>query len=359
METPAARHMRDAQSMGLSSERVEEYVREQLANERDERVQEREAKVKVLQLEKEVLEKKLELANMPERAGTSTGTTGKIPRLPPWQEGENIEAFFLRLDRFSLDYNWSAETKLHQLLSLLSGKALTIYHQLEEAEQASYEELKEALLKAFDLSTEECRVRFRDIRIKPHETAAQFAARIKAYFRKYWRSDGAEETVEGLLDLIYREAFMKSMPQDLVANLNQNKVKTLDEVKAKADAWFDAHGHPSKARSQPKASYQQRQQPSQKLQGVQSSGTQPEKPQTTTPRPSGKDWRCRRCQSNDHWFRRCPRWTPRAAAAGVALGNRDSPANDNPPMIEARSRKKGEAQGNPPQSRVSVGLSGQ
>ena len=357
METPASRHLKDAQDMGLSSEQAKEYVQEQLAAEREERVQEREAKNRALQLEKDILDRKLELANRPERVETQTGKTGKIPRLPPWQEGENIEAFFLRLDRFSMDYNWSAETKLHQLLSLLSGKALTIYHQLEEAEQASYEELKEALLKAFDLSTEECRTRFRDMKIKPHETAAQFAARIKAYFRKYWRSDGAKETLEGLLDLIYREAFMKSMPQDLVANLNQNKVKTLDEMKVKADAWFDAHGHPGKAKSQQKASHQRRQEPAPKLQSVQSSASQPERPQPTS-RSSGKSWRCQRCRSNNHWYNQCPKWTPRAAAAGVVLGNQDTPANNNPPMTEARSRK-GEVQRNSPHSRVSVGPSGQ
>ena len=370
MATRCAIHKKDADELGLTGEAVQAYVREQMDLERAERAEERQAKLKTLELESaerakeresqqkrleleiELAEKKLEASRL---QPTAAAFVGKVPRLPPYQEGEDIEAFFLRLDRFSIDYKWSEEAKLHQLLSVLSGKALTIYHQLEEADQATYEELKQALLKAFDLTTDECRLRFRELRIKPHETGAQFMSRIKACFRKYWKSDGAPQTLEGVLDLIHREAFMNSMPAELVANLNQRKVKSAEQMKVDADAWFDAHGHPCKQRTQSRTGNQSRQpQPSTpiKPRAAQTTATQPDRrvqdSQPPTGRPAqpgngrgkknGKQWHCIRCRTDDHWYFHCQK--EKAAAAMVeereAYGSQDSH-----PIEESRPRWKG------------------
>ena len=342
--TPSTLHLETARGLNLSDIEAQAFVKEQLALERDERASEREAKQKALELQ-------LEIAKANKDKG-HTPSVGKIPRLPPYQEGDDIEAFFLRLDRFGSDYKWSDETKLHQLLSLLSGKALTIYHQLEEADRATYKELKGALLKAYGLTTEECRMKFRDIRIKPQETPVQFAARLRASFRKYWESDGAPQTLEGLLDLIHREAFTKSLPTDLVANLNQRKLKNLDGMKVEADAWFDAHGHPCKLRTGNKPRQLQPSAPA-KLQAVNPTATQPDRRVKDFHSPphrsaqqgnsqwkqNSRRWHCNRCRTDDHAYYQCPKVT--AAAAIVQEGSKFSAGDEPSPAETSRPRWRG------------------
>ena len=340
---PVAKHAEAAVIMKLDEVETKAYIKLMMDKDREERVQERqrardhELKLETLKAEKE---------------GYRPPLVGKIPRLPPYQEGDDIEAFFLRLDRFSLDYKWSEEAKLHQLLSLLSGKAMNIYNQLETAECATYDELKAALLKAFGLTTEECRAKFRDMRIKPHETGTQFAARLSASFRKYWISDGAPQTLEGIVDLMKREVYVKSLPLDLVANLNQRKVKTLEKMKVEVDAWFDAHGHPLKSRTGNKP--RQPQPPTQvKTQAAKPTATQPDRkipdaqPQPRRPAQQGSNywrknstrWRCSRCSTNAHHYYECPKTT--AAAAMVREGP-EIPADDGPSLAEtSRPRWKG------------------
>ena len=38
------------------------------------------------------------------------------PRLPPWSDGEDVGAFLRRFERFSKDFLWTEDSKLHHLL---------------------------------------------------------------------------------------------------------------------------------------------------------------------------------------------------------------------------------------------------
>lgn len=333
--------VQEAKSLGLTSKAdIATYVTQSQNEAREERRLAHERNVELQGLEARKQERELELIRARlELARATTSTAGNTPgptltqvvqspRLPPWRDSENVEAFLTRFERFATDFSWNDSDKLHQLLSLLSGKALTVYHQLEGGASASYEDLKQALLKAFDITTEEARIRFRTMRIEPNETAAQFAARIKAYFRKYIESDGAPLSYDGVVDLICRETFLKSCPTDLVASLNQRKVKTLGEIKLEAEAWFDAYGHPCKQRglgNKKGGTRHPSQQPSPKPATLPSSVSEDStNPSSKKPLPNGtkpptfRRWRCFNCKTSDHHFTQCPKKAPnRTASAAV------------------------------------------
>ena len=69
--------------------------------------------------------------------------------------------------------------------ALLSGKVLDVYSRLSEEAAVDYRQLKEALLKRYDLTEDGYRLKFRKSRPEPAEKPDQFIHRLKNYLKKW------------------------------------------------------------------------------------------------------------------------------------------------------------------------------
>ena len=67
----------------------------------------------------------------------------------------------------------------------MKGKALEVYSRLAEKEAKSYDKLKSALLKKYDLTVEGFRKKFHEARRERDETAAQFICRLVGYLDRW------------------------------------------------------------------------------------------------------------------------------------------------------------------------------
>ena len=124
--------------------------------------------------EHELAIKRLE-GEMAERTGgRSLNTTAivKSPRLPEFKEKtDQMDAYLERFERFATAQAWKKDIWATNLSTLLTGKALDVYSRIPSADDAlNYTKLKEALLKAYQLTVDGFRLKFQQTRCENGET---------------------------------------------------------------------------------------------------------------------------------------------------------------------------------------------
>ena len=250
IERQEEREREREQEREREKEREREREQEKIFEKEREREREKEKEKHEIELQKLQAERDrekqshdLELARI--RAAGSNGNyqnpVASLPKLKlaHFKEGEKIEIFISRFEEAASLMKYDEPTKRVQFMSLFEGKALEVLHRLDENARG-YSDMKEALLAAYGLSVDELKKQFYSAKLNGDETASQFAARLKGYFEQWMKKDGAELTVEGIKDLVLRAQYIKSCPEELVARLKMDKVATLDQMKEKADAYFEA-----------------------------------------------------------------------------------------------------------------------
>ena len=74
---------------------------------------------------------------------------------------------------------WEEEHWAGALSALLSEKAVDVYSRLSKKAAINYKQMKEALLKRYDLTEDGYRLKFRKSRPEPAEMPNQFIHRLK------------------------------------------------------------------------------------------------------------------------------------------------------------------------------------
>ncbi|XP_037789363.1 uncharacterized protein LOC119584788 [Penaeus monodon] len=165
----------------------------------------------------------------------------KLPMFP--DDADQVEAYFLVLERVAADHGWDEKTMFLQLVTRLQGHSLDVYHRTEIEGNLTYSELKEALLSAYAISLEQARCRFQEAHLDERETCRLFITRLSHLFKTWHRLSNLPDTKEGILELILVTQLLSSLPKGLRAQLRMNKVTSLAETADIADGWFSAYGY--------------------------------------------------------------------------------------------------------------------
>jgi hypothetical protein len=116
-------------------ERLErdKIAREERAHEREQKVllaecQRRDKELDVILMEKEIeLEKvRQPVSQTSESTYVTESVRAKSPRLPPFDENDNLDAYLQRFERFAVTVNWKREEWATNLSALIKGKALEV-----------------------------------------------------------------------------------------------------------------------------------------------------------------------------------------------------------------------------------------
>ena len=144
----------------------------------------------------------------------------KTPKLPSFVEGKDeIDNFIQRFERYVLANGWAEENWAISFGALLTGKALETYTILSEEDASNYVELKNALLKRYNLITEGYQGKFRKGRPETDESVDQFIFRIKTYLEKWVEVADVEASFEGVKNLMTKEQVIRACPRDLSIHL--------------------------------------------------------------------------------------------------------------------------------------------
>ncbi|KAK7939480.1 hypothetical protein WMY93_002806 [Mugilogobius chulae] len=135
------------------------------------------------------------------------------PKIPQYENGEDIENYLLRFERIAKTWAWPENEWACRLVPLLSGKALEAYSAMDEERAHSYVHLKEALLAKFDISPETYRRQFRSTAVPPGENYAETYHRLKGLYRRWIRPE--EHTKEEIGEAIILEQFLRILPGEI------------------------------------------------------------------------------------------------------------------------------------------------
>ncbi|KAK7092391.1 hypothetical protein V1264_008140 [Littorina saxatilis] len=244
----------EGQALGLTGTDLVSFVveRERLAVERerldrDDRAIARRENAEI-ELERERSKQKefeLERARLDTRGTASSQPQLAFsfkPKLPAFNEDvDDIDAYLFRYEVHAKSCNWPADIWVIHLSSLLTGKALIVYHSLAIEQELSYPDLKEALLKRFQCSEEGFREKFRSCKPEMDETFPAFLARMQHYLLRWVELKGTDKSYSGLTDLLLQEQLLQSCNKDVATFLRERHLSSVKEMIEVAEFFREAH----------------------------------------------------------------------------------------------------------------------
>jgi hypothetical protein len=284
-ETDQKKYASLATEMGLEGKEKIDFVREQLAADRQERAYERD-KAREAEVERqgaETLRQKLEieersrieilkielareqaqrddefrLAQLQYTAHQSNSQNINVNNedgrgdqfysrqhridIGKWKEGTDLQAFITQFETLAKAYKLRDDLYCVEFVRALDGEALHVYEALSVESRLNYHEVIKALKHHYRLTESGYRQKFKTSRINASEGQKEFAARIRKYLRNWLELAGYEQTYEGLEELIVRDAYFLAQPQPVQIYLREAGKLRLNELTVRAQNYCEAH----------------------------------------------------------------------------------------------------------------------
>ncbi len=203
----------------------------------------------LLQLELErtklrVLDRDSRMSGVSNESGSAVGREGRdltaSLRLVPKFNERDPDTFFTLFERVSEARQWPDGDKVLLLQCVLTGKAQEAYSAVCAQEGLTYEMVKSAVLKAYELVPEAYRQRFRHWMKSDKQTNVEFVRDLTTHFHR-WCAAEKVNTFDGLCQLIIMEQFKNVAPQRVAAYLNERGPATALRAAELADDFLLTH----------------------------------------------------------------------------------------------------------------------
>ena len=217
-----------------------------------EREREREAqlRMKEIELKEKEIAMQLKLRELETRPTVPTPvstvrSTGfdvskHIRLVPPFQEDE-VDKYFVHFEKIATSLEWPREVWTMLLQSVLVGKAREIYSALPVDRSAHYDEVRKAILKAYELVPEAYRQKFRNARKQDGHTYVEFAREKEALFDRWCTAKQVDNDYRKLRQLLLVEEFKKCLQSDVKMYLDEQKADSLHQAAVLADDYSLTH----------------------------------------------------------------------------------------------------------------------
>jgi len=192
-----------------------------------------------LEHERSLKELELNAAALTSRGDASFDVGRHIKLVPPFSE-KDVDRYFSHFERVATTSKWPRTVWTLLLQSILVGKAQEAYSALSLEKSANYDEVKAAVLKAYELVPEAYRQRFRSCAKFAHETYVEFAKQKENLFDR-WCMSQKVESKEHLRQIILLEEFKNCLPDVVSVYLNEQKAVTLEQAAILADEFVLIH----------------------------------------------------------------------------------------------------------------------
>ena len=227
-------------------ERQREHEREreerQREGEREERDRERQHQkyLREMELQQELRLRELDLQTR-ERPHSDRFDVTKHIRLVPKFAEIDADKYFLHFEKIALNLNWPKQYWPLLLQSVLIGKAQEAYAALSPEDSQSYDTVKAAVLKSYELVPEAYRQKFRDRKKNDSETYVEFAHDKNVLFKRWCDSKEVGSDFEKLRQIVLIEEFKKCISSDVRTYLDEKKVQQLSQAAVLADDYALTH----------------------------------------------------------------------------------------------------------------------
>ncbi|KAJ8040905.1 hypothetical protein HOLleu_15350 [Holothuria leucospilota] len=232
---------REREEREMQKEKEEREMQMQREKEEREERERREEKAR----EHEFRLKQLELGVIkgPDpKIGLDTGVfdvSKHVKFVPKFQE-DNVEKFFNHFENLGELIKWPRDKWSILIQSNFTGMAQEVCSALSIEDSMDYDQVKRAILQAYELVPEAYRQKFRKYRKADTQTYAEFAYQKKRHFDR-WCASKKVSTFDALRQLMLVEEFKQCVNDDIKTHLEENKADKLKEVANLADQYALTH----------------------------------------------------------------------------------------------------------------------
>ena len=158
-------------------------------------------------------------------------------------ESDDVKAYLTTFERMMAADGVDRSQWVYRLAPHLTGKAQQAYAAMPTEDASTYDEVKAAVLRRYDISTETYRQLFRKARLKEGETHWELATRLLDLASK-WTKECT--TVRGVVEMIVKEQLLDTMPALVRVWVHEHK----PQDSAEAGSWLMTIHRPRKCRAQ-------------------------------------------------------------------------------------------------------------
>ena len=160
-----------------------------------------------------------------------------MSKLQKLTEDDDIEAYFTTFERLMVAYEIPQRRWAFKLASELVGKAQQAYVSMSPEDSADYTQLKQAILRRYNVNKESYRQRFQSMKKESGESNRELATRLTDLARKWLKQCN---TLDKLKDAIVLEQLVNTLPMDVQVWVRERKPKTSEEAGQLADDYLQA-----------------------------------------------------------------------------------------------------------------------
>ena len=221
LERELERERREAERVAERERREYERVKAQEEEERKAREEERILK---LQAEKE------EIGVRGLERQQSEVKRPKFIKIREMREGEDIDDYFRIFEMTAKAQSLPEGEWVGNLVPKLTEKAKSIYLEIPDPACQDYNESKAIIIKAYQLTADHYRYRFRTSEKKPDEDFVQWGNRTRRYLNRWMAVAEATGDAEKIIEQIMIERLLDAVSPELRAWLKEQKPKSAEEL---------------------------------------------------------------------------------------------------------------------------------
>ena len=153
-------------------------------------------------------------------------------QLPAFVE-DDVDSYFRTFEKIATQNEWPANKWLSFLVPKLIGKAYKVYSTLEG--DSDYDMVKTTILKAYSVTPDSYRQKFRSMRKGFDQTFTEFAQELTRVFKK-WLTATETTTFDQLVNLLVMEQFKSRLPFFLLRHIEERGEKNVEEAAGLTDS---------------------------------------------------------------------------------------------------------------------------
>ena len=157
--------------------------------------------------------------------------------LPKLASDHELEVYLITFRKIATLNNWPKEHWSAILQTQLKGKSMRIFSELSDSVIRDFDRLQAALLAAYELTPENYRKKFREIKKIESENYTDFAFKLQNNFKRWLHSVGSYDNIDKLRQTMLMEQFLQTVTVELKIWLVDQKPKTIDEMARLADQY--------------------------------------------------------------------------------------------------------------------------
>ncbi|KAL2082753.1 hypothetical protein ACEWY4_022571 [Coilia grayii] len=162
------------------------------------------------------------------------------------EDSDNIDHYLTTYEKLAAACDWPKEDWAIHLIPLLTGKARSAFIAMDPESNLDYDQLKEAILKKYEINAESYRSQFRALETSLDETPKELYVRLKDLFCKWVRYDQCSKEV--LMETMVLEQYLRVLYPEVRTWVKEHNPSTAAEAALLVENFVAAHKGPRRYR---------------------------------------------------------------------------------------------------------------